>query len=107
MAGGWRKTVPGADNTVVTDHAAERFRQALAMLPPALRSRLQVTQQCRAEDIEQVRSRYAALGIPADAWVVGAVARLARLPAAARADPVSIAEKPDLRVWFFFVRIRH
>ncbi|HEY0326519.1 MAG TPA: glycosyltransferase, partial [Allosphingosinicella sp.] len=30
------------------------------------RRRLQVTQQCRAEDIEQVRARYAELGIPAD-----------------------------------------
>jgi UDP-N-acetylglucosamine--N-acetylmuramyl-(pentapeptide) pyrophosphoryl-undecaprenol N-acetylglucosamine transferase len=38
----------------------------LAMLPVALRRRLQVTQQCRAEDIEAVRARYAALGIPAD-----------------------------------------
>ncbi len=38
----------------------------LAMLPPALRRRLQVTQQCRAEDIDAVRARYAALGIPAD-----------------------------------------
>ena len=27
---------------------------------------MQVTQQCRAEDIEQVRARYAELGIPAD-----------------------------------------
>lgn len=38
----------------------------LAMLPVALRRRLQVTQQCRAEDIEKVRTRYADLGIPAD-----------------------------------------
>ena len=38
----------------------------LAMLPPALTRRLQVTQQCRAEDIEAVRERYASLGIPAD-----------------------------------------
>jgi UDP-N-acetylglucosamine--N-acetylmuramyl-(pentapeptide) pyrophosphoryl-undecaprenol N-acetylglucosamine transferase len=38
----------------------------LAMLPPALTRRLQVTQQCRAEDIEAVRDRYAKLGIPAD-----------------------------------------
>ena len=38
----------------------------LAMLPPALARRLQVTQQCRPEDIERVRARYAALGIPAD-----------------------------------------
>ena len=38
----------------------------LAMLPPALTRRLQVTQQCRAEDIDAVRERYASLGIPAD-----------------------------------------
>jgi UDP-N-acetylglucosamine--N-acetylmuramyl-(pentapeptide) pyrophosphoryl-undecaprenol N-acetylglucosamine transferase len=38
----------------------------LGMLPEHFRRRLQVTQQCRAEDIEQVRERYAALGIPAD-----------------------------------------
>ena len=38
----------------------------LGMLPLSLRQRLQVTQQCRAEDIEAVRARYAALGIPAD-----------------------------------------
>lgn len=38
----------------------------LAMLPVALRRRLQVTQQCRAEDIENVRAKYADLGIPAD-----------------------------------------
>jgi len=38
----------------------------LAMLPIALRSRLQVTQQCRAEDIEAVRKRYAEHGIAAE-----------------------------------------
>mgnify|MGYP001765255283 CR=1 FL=1 len=38
----------------------------LAMLPPALRNRLQVTQQCRAEDIEAVRQRYASHEIPAE-----------------------------------------
>jgi UDP-N-acetylglucosamine--N-acetylmuramyl-(pentapeptide) pyrophosphoryl-undecaprenol N-acetylglucosamine transferase len=38
----------------------------LSMLPVALRSRLQVTQQCRAEDLEMVRERYAAHGIPAE-----------------------------------------
>ncbi|MEK6638103.1 MAG: undecaprenyldiphospho-muramoylpentapeptide beta-N-acetylglucosaminyltransferase [Pseudomonadota bacterium] len=38
----------------------------LAMLPPALTRRLQVTQQCRVEDIDSVRARYANLGIPAD-----------------------------------------
>jgi UDP-N-acetylglucosamine--N-acetylmuramyl-(pentapeptide) pyrophosphoryl-undecaprenol N-acetylglucosamine transferase len=38
----------------------------LGMLPVAFRRRLQVTQQCRAEDIELVRAKYAELGIPAD-----------------------------------------
>ena len=38
----------------------------LGMLPEHFRRRLQVTQQCREEDIEQVRARYAGLGIPAD-----------------------------------------
>ena len=40
--------------------------EGLALLPEHFRRRLQVTQQCRDEDIERVRSRYAALGIPAD-----------------------------------------
>ncbi|MDE2411035.1 MAG: undecaprenyldiphospho-muramoylpentapeptide beta-N-acetylglucosaminyltransferase [Sphingomonadales bacterium] len=38
----------------------------LAMLPTALRNRLQVTQQCRPEDIEVVRARYASHDIPAE-----------------------------------------
>jgi UDP-N-acetylglucosamine--N-acetylmuramyl-(pentapeptide) pyrophosphoryl-undecaprenol N-acetylglucosamine transferase len=38
----------------------------LGMLPEHFRRRLQVTQQCRAEDIEPVRAKYASLGIPAD-----------------------------------------
>jgi UDP-N-acetylglucosamine--N-acetylmuramyl-(pentapeptide) pyrophosphoryl-undecaprenol N-acetylglucosamine transferase len=37
----------------------------LGLLPLSFRQRLQVTQQCRAEDIESVRARYAELGIPA------------------------------------------
>lgn len=40
--------------------------EGLGLLPLHFRRRLQVTQQCRAEDIEQVRDRYAMLGIPAD-----------------------------------------
>jgi UDP-N-acetylglucosamine--N-acetylmuramyl-(pentapeptide) pyrophosphoryl-undecaprenol N-acetylglucosamine transferase len=40
--------------------------EGLALLPEHFRRRLQVTQQCRAEDIDSVRARYAALGIPAD-----------------------------------------
>ena len=39
---------------------------ALGLLPIVLRQRLQVTQQCRPEDIEAVRARYAELDIPAD-----------------------------------------
>ena len=45
---------------------SEVVPEALGLLPEHFRRRLQVTQQCRAEDIEQVRSRYAKLGIPAD-----------------------------------------
>jgi UDP-N-acetylglucosamine--N-acetylmuramyl-(pentapeptide) pyrophosphoryl-undecaprenol N-acetylglucosamine transferase len=40
--------------------------EGLALLPEHFRRRLQVTQQCRAEDIEKVRAHYARLGIPAD-----------------------------------------
>jgi UDP-N-acetylglucosamine--N-acetylmuramyl-(pentapeptide) pyrophosphoryl-undecaprenol N-acetylglucosamine transferase len=45
---------------------SEVVPDGLAMLPTALRSRLQVIQQCRAEDIEAVRARYATHGIPAE-----------------------------------------
>ncbi|MET1755450.1 undecaprenyldiphospho-muramoylpentapeptide beta-N-acetylglucosaminyltransferase [Novosphingobium sp. RD2P27] len=45
---------------------SEVVPDGLAMLPTALRSRLQVIQQCRAEDIEAVRQRYASHGIPAE-----------------------------------------
>lgn len=38
----------------------------LSLLPISLRRRLQVTQQCRPEDIERVRATYAGLEIPAD-----------------------------------------
>ncbi|MBO9580940.1 MAG: undecaprenyldiphospho-muramoylpentapeptide beta-N-acetylglucosaminyltransferase [Sphingobium sp.] len=38
----------------------------LGMLPISLRRRLQVTQQCRPEDIEAVRATYAEMEIPAD-----------------------------------------
>jgi len=40
--------------------------EGLALLHPALRRRLQVIQQCRPDDIDRVRIRYAELGIPAD-----------------------------------------
>ena len=38
----------------------------MAMLQPALRARLQVTQQCRPEDIDAVRERYRSHDIPAE-----------------------------------------
>jgi UDP-N-acetylglucosamine--N-acetylmuramyl-(pentapeptide) pyrophosphoryl-undecaprenol N-acetylglucosamine transferase len=40
--------------------------EGLGLLPEHFRRRLQVTQQCRAEDIESVRARYSALGIAAE-----------------------------------------
>lgn len=40
--------------------------EGLGMLSPSLRLRLQVMQQCRPNDIDAVRARYAELGIPAE-----------------------------------------
>ena len=45
---------------------SEVVPDGLAMLPPALRQRLQVTQQCRPEDIDHVRERYRSHDIPAE-----------------------------------------
>ncbi|RPF72061.1 undecaprenyldiphospho-muramoylpentapeptide beta-N-acetylglucosaminyltransferase [Aurantiacibacter spongiae] len=45
---------------------SEVVPDGLSMLAPALRSRLQVTQQCRPEDLEAVRARYASHDIPAE-----------------------------------------
>ena len=45
---------------------SEVVPDGLAMLPPALRQRLQVTQQCRPEDLDAVRGRYASHDIPAE-----------------------------------------
>lgn len=39
---------------------------ALALLPPHLRTRLQVSQQCRDEDLARVRERYANAGVTAE-----------------------------------------
>src|ERR1044072_5547359 len=44
---------------------SEVVPEGLALLPEHFRRRLQVTQQCRPEDIDQVRARYSAVGIPA------------------------------------------
>jgi UDP-N-acetylglucosamine--N-acetylmuramyl-(pentapeptide) pyrophosphoryl-undecaprenol N-acetylglucosamine transferase len=40
--------------------------EGLGLLQPSLRHRLQVVQQCRPDDINEVRKRYADLGIPAE-----------------------------------------
>ncbi|RJY08999.1 undecaprenyldiphospho-muramoylpentapeptide beta-N-acetylglucosaminyltransferase [Aurantiacibacter aquimixticola] len=45
---------------------SEIVPDGLAMLPMALRSRLQITQQCRPEDLERVRTKYAEYGIAAE-----------------------------------------
>ncbi|MXP47198.1 undecaprenyldiphospho-muramoylpentapeptide beta-N-acetylglucosaminyltransferase [Altererythrobacter luteolus] len=45
---------------------SEVVPDGLAMLQPALRARLQVTQQCRPEDIDAVRERYRSHDIPAE-----------------------------------------
>lgn len=45
---------------------SEVVPDGLAMLPPAIRQRLQVTQQCRPEDLDAVRERYSSHGIPAE-----------------------------------------
>ncbi|WP_373487424.1 undecaprenyldiphospho-muramoylpentapeptide beta-N-acetylglucosaminyltransferase [Blastomonas sp.] len=45
---------------------SEVVPDGLAMLPVNLRRRLQVVQQCREEDIDGVRAKYAEFGIPAE-----------------------------------------
>lgn len=45
---------------------SQMLPQALAALDPALKSRLRLEQQCRAEDIEAVRASYAAQGVQAE-----------------------------------------
>ncbi|GAK33756.1 UDP-N-acetylglucosamine--N-acetylmuramyl-(pentapeptide) pyrophosphoryl-undecaprenol N-acetylglucosamine transferase [alpha proteobacterium Q-1] len=45
---------------------SDRVPDALSLLPPHLKNRLQVTQQCRAEDLERVRGRYQEAGIAAE-----------------------------------------
>jgi UDP-N-acetylglucosamine--N-acetylmuramyl-(pentapeptide) pyrophosphoryl-undecaprenol N-acetylglucosamine transferase len=53
----------GSQGASVLSHVVP---DGLAMLQPALRARLQVTQQCRPEDLDAVRLRYANHGIPAE-----------------------------------------
>ena len=68
---------------------------ALAALPAGLRTRLRVTQQCRAEDLDRVGQAYAASGIPAElsAFFAGMPARLAQATLViARAGASTVAE---------------
>ena len=48
---------------------AELVPAALALLPPQIRTRLNIVQQCRPEDMQQVRARHAADGIQAECAV--------------------------------------
>jgi UDP-N-acetylglucosamine--N-acetylmuramyl-(pentapeptide) pyrophosphoryl-undecaprenol N-acetylglucosamine transferase len=45
---------------------SEIVPSAIARLPDAIRARLMIIQQCRAEDLEQVRATYAAKGVSAE-----------------------------------------
>jgi UDP-N-acetylglucosamine--N-acetylmuramyl-(pentapeptide) pyrophosphoryl-undecaprenol N-acetylglucosamine transferase len=74
---------------------SEVVPSALTRLPPALRARLQVVQQCRAEDLARVRATYTAAAIPAelDSFFVDAPARLAAAHLViARAGASTVAE---------------
>jgi UDP-N-acetylglucosamine--N-acetylmuramyl-(pentapeptide) pyrophosphoryl-undecaprenol N-acetylglucosamine transferase len=69
--------------------------KALALLPDALRSRLSVVQQCRADDLERVRTAYTASGIAADlaAFFPNVAERLAAAHlVVARAGASTVAE---------------
>ena len=63
-AAGWRLLVLGGSQgaSILSDVVPP----ALASLPEDLRRRLQVTQQCRAEDLEKVGQLYAGAGIADD-----------------------------------------
>jgi UDP-N-acetylglucosamine--N-acetylmuramyl-(pentapeptide) pyrophosphoryl-undecaprenol N-acetylglucosamine transferase len=63
-AGGIRLLVTGG--SLGARVFADVVPAAVAALPDALRARLIVTQQCRAEDLERVRAAYAGTGIPVE-----------------------------------------
>jgi UDP-N-acetylglucosamine--N-acetylmuramyl-(pentapeptide) pyrophosphoryl-undecaprenol N-acetylglucosamine transferase len=80
--------------------------QAVALLPQALRARLQVTQQCRAEDLDRVRTAYRGLGVDAvlsnffanvDELLRAAHLVIARAGASTIAE-LSVAGRPSLLV---------
>lgn len=73
----------------------ETVPQALRALPPTLRRRLEVVQQCRPEDVGRVRAAFAALGVAATvaAFFDDMERRLARAHlAVARAGASTVAE---------------
>ena len=78
-------TADGAINILVTGGSqgasvfATAVPDALAALPAPVRARLRIIQQCRAEDLEDVRERYKALNVPAElaTFLEGMAARLA------------------------------
>lgn len=79
---------------------------AIEMLPPGLRYRCQVVQQCRSEDIDRVRARYADNGVPAECAtyiedMAGVLARahlvIARAGASTMAE-LTVAGRPAVLV---------
>jgi UDP-N-acetylglucosamine--N-acetylmuramyl-(pentapeptide) pyrophosphoryl-undecaprenol N-acetylglucosamine transferase len=72
LAGGEYPSTAGALRLLVLGGSlgarifADVVPAAIAALPEALRARLLVTQQCRAEDLARVREAYAAAGVPAE-----------------------------------------
>jgi UDP-N-acetylglucosamine--N-acetylmuramyl-(pentapeptide) pyrophosphoryl-undecaprenol N-acetylglucosamine transferase len=72
LAGGEYPSTAGALRLLVLGGSlgarvfADIVPAAIAALPEALRARLLVTQQCRAEDLARVREAYAAAGVPAE-----------------------------------------
>ena len=55
---------------------------AVAALPEAIRARLLVTQQCRAEDLARTETAYRAAGVDYNAALPGTQVQLVRRPAA-------------------------
>ncbi|MES2712954.1 MAG: undecaprenyldiphospho-muramoylpentapeptide beta-N-acetylglucosaminyltransferase [Pseudomonadota bacterium] len=72
LSGGSYPAPEGALRLLVTGGSlgarifADVVPDAVALLPEALRARLVITQQARAEDFSRTRDAYAALGIPAE-----------------------------------------
>ncbi len=80
----------------------------LGMLDPSLRHRLQVVQQCRPEDIDEIRARYAELEIPAEVmtYILDMPAKLAEAhlviarSGASTVSELAVAGRPAILVPF-------